>query len=198
MEIHFSDEEDYNSDIESDSLWDEEDIKKGANSSSINKNLTQQSKEEEEENKDDDNKDEEEDKEIEEGDGDGDGEDDDEDEEVDGKEEEEEDGDEEEEAEDEYYPEEDAGEMEEIIVKEEDRITSDVLSKYEMVELISIRATQISKGDKPFTGVGSLRDPISMAKKELYDNRCPLLVKRNIGNNMYEYWNPNHMSKPKI
>ena len=98
----------------------------------------------------------------------------------------------------EYYPEEDAGNKEEIVVKEEDRITSDVLSKYEMVELISIRATQISKGDHPFVEVNGLRDPISMAKKELYENRCPLLVKRHIGNNMYEYWNPNNMSKPKI
>jgi DNA-directed RNA polymerase subunit K/omega len=101
-------------------------------------------------------------------------------------------------AEEEYYPEEDAGDKEEIVIKEENRITSDVLSKYEIVELISIRATQISKGDHPFVDVVGLRDPISMAKKELYDNRCPLLVKRHIGNNMYEYWNPNNMSKPKI
>lgn len=86
----------------------------------------------------------------------------------------------------------------EYIVKEEDRITSDVLSKYEMVELISIRATQISKGDIPFTNIDNLRDPILMSKKELYDNRCPLMVKRHIGNNIYEYWNPNEMSKPKI
>lgn len=86
----------------------------------------------------------------------------------------------------------------EYIVKEEDRITSDSLSKYEMVELISIRATQISKGDVPFTDIENLRDPILMAKKELYDNRSPLMVKRHIGNNIYEYWNPNEMSKPKI
>lgn len=86
----------------------------------------------------------------------------------------------------------------EYIVKEEDRITSDYLSKYEMIELINIRATQISKGDYPFTDVKNLRDPISMAKKEIYDNRCPLLVKRGIGNNKFEVWNPNLMFKPKI
>ena len=86
----------------------------------------------------------------------------------------------------------------EIIVNDEDRITSDVLSKYELIELISIRATQISKGNRVFTDIAGLRDPISMAKKEIFDNQCPLLVKRHIGNNMYEVWNPNEMSKPKI
>lgn len=86
----------------------------------------------------------------------------------------------------------------EIMVNDEDRTTSDVLSKYEIIELISIRATQISKGNRVFTDITGLRDPISMAKKEIYDNQCPLLVKRHIGNNMYEVWNPNEMSKPKI
>jgi DNA-directed RNA polymerase subunit K/omega len=86
----------------------------------------------------------------------------------------------------------------ETIVKDSDRITSEVLSKYEMIELINIRATQISKGDKPFTDVSGLRDPISMAKKEIYDNRCPLLIKRYIGVGLYEVWNPNEMNKPKI
>ncbi len=96
--------------------------------------------------------------------------------------------------------EEDYSEIEttETIVPEEERITSDVLSKYELIELINIRATQISKGNKAFTNVEGLRDPISMAKKEIFDNECPLLIKRHIGNNLYEIWNPNEMSKPKI
>jgi DNA-directed RNA polymerase subunit K/omega len=84
------------------------------------------------------------------------------------------------------------------IVKDEQRITSDVLSKYELVELINIRATQISKGNRVFTDITGLRDPVSMAKKEIYDNQCPLLVKRHLGNNLYEIWNPNEMPKPKI
>ena len=86
----------------------------------------------------------------------------------------------------------------ELIVADEDRITSDVLSKYEIIDLINIRATQISKGVRALTDVTGLRDPISMAKKEIFDNQCPLLVKRHIGNNKFEIWNPNEMSKPKI
>lgn len=86
----------------------------------------------------------------------------------------------------------------EYIIADEDRVTSDVLSKYEIVELINIRATQISKGNRPFTDVKGLRNPNDMAKKEIFDNQCPLLIKRHIGNNKYEIWNPNEMSKPKI
>lgn len=188
MDIHFSDEEDYNSDSES--VWDEEEIKTGGKA--VKKSKQDSEKEEKEDDDNNSNADIEEKEDAEESDAE---EDNDKDGDSDGDEdsEGEENGDE-----DEYYPEEDAGDKEEIIVKEEDRITSDVLSKYEIVELISIRSTQISKGDMPFTDVSGLRDPISMAKKEIYDNRCPLLVKRHIGNNMYEYWNPNNMSKPKI
>jgi len=108
-------------------------------------------------------------------------------------------GDEEEEYEyeekEEEFPE---AEATEIIVADEDRVTSDVLSKYEIIELISIRATQISKGNRVFTDVTGLRDPISMAIKEIFDNQCPLLIKRHIGNNKFEIWNPNEMPKPKI
>jgi len=185
LDIHFSDEEDYNS--ESESVWDEEIVNKSGGKAVKNKEDEEKKEDEEEDNNS--NVDaEEEKKEEEEEDSDYGDEIDDSDDEVNANEDDE----------DEYYPEEDAGDKEEIIVKEEDRITSDVLSKYEIVELISIRSTQISKGDMPFTDVSGLRDPISMAKKEIYDNRCPLLVKRHIGNNMYEYWDPNNMSKPKI
>ncbi len=197
MDIHFSDEEDYNSDLEEMDNWDEDNSKSGANNSNKKKNDKENKNTDEEDDEDELNKEDELDKDV------------DEDEEVNidddedevnmyEDEEDEEDAEGEDDADIEYYPEEDAGDKEEIIVSIDERITSDVLSKYEIVELISIRATQISKGDKPFTDVESLRDPIEMAKKELYDNKCPLLVKRGIGNNMFEYWNPNHMSKPKI
>lgn len=194
MDIHFSDEEDYNSDIDDSNMWDEETEIKGAASKSKEK-IDKDSKEDDADMEEEVDMDDGDEVDIEEGDeADADAEevDMDDGDEGDGDDGDGDDGDVE------YYPEEDGGEMEEIIVAMEDRITSDILSKYEIVELISIRATQISKGDKPFTDVESLRDPIAMAKKELYDNRCPLLVKRGVGNNMYEYWNPNYMSKPKI
>lgn len=194
MDIHFSDEEDYNSDIDDSNMWDEETEIKGAASKSKEK-IDKDSKEDDADMDEEVDADMDEEVDMEEGDIDETEDADVDADEVDIDDEEADEGDD---GDIEYYPEEDGGEMEEIIVAMEDRITSDILSKYEIVELISIRATQISKGDKPFTDVESLRDPIAMAKKELYDNRCPLLVKRGVGNNMYEYWNPNYMSKPKI
>ena len=86
----------------------------------------------------------------------------------------------------------------EIIVKSENRITSSILSIYEFIELISIRASQISNGSDVFTDINDMSDPIEMAKKELIDNRCPLYVKRYIGLNKYELWSPNVMCKPKL
>lgn len=86
----------------------------------------------------------------------------------------------------------------EIIVKPENRITSNIISMYEYIELISIRATQISNGSFIFTSVKGINDPLEMAKKEVLDNRCPLYIKRHIGMNKYELWSPNVMSKPKM
>lgn len=86
----------------------------------------------------------------------------------------------------------------EIIVKSENRITSNILSIYEFIELISVRSSQITNGSYVFTDINGLSDPIEMAKKELLDNKCPLYVKRYIGLNKYELWSPNVMSKPKL
>jgi DNA-directed RNA polymerase subunit K/omega len=86
----------------------------------------------------------------------------------------------------------------EYIVKSEDKITSNILTIYEMTELISIRATQISNGSYIFTDISGINDPMEMAKKEIIDNRCPLYVKRYIGLSKYELWSPNLMIKPKI
>lgn len=210
MNIHFSEEEDYNSDVSEDLDFYEEDKIGSAeiNNDKKNNKLVKKSKNAEDEEEKDDDEIDETSSVISEEDGKDDGDDGD-----DG-----EDGDDDINdnvsinSDDEYGGDDGIDEEEidleedvynedtefEYIVKEEDRITSDALSKYEMVELISIRATQISKGDIPFTNIDNLRDPILMSKKELYDNRCPLMVKRHIGNNIYEYWNPNEMSKPKI
>lgn len=86
----------------------------------------------------------------------------------------------------------------EVIVKSENRITSNILSIYEFIELISVRSSQITNGSYVFTDINGLSDPIEMAKKELLDNKCPLYVKRYIGLNKYELWSPNVMSKPKL
>lgn len=84
------------------------------------------------------------------------------------------------------------------IIKSDDKITSNILTIYEMTELIGIRATQISQGAPVFVDIEFISDPIEMAKKEIINNRCPLYIKRYIGLDRYELWDPNIMIKPKI
>ena len=84
------------------------------------------------------------------------------------------------------------------IMKSDERITSNILTIYEIVELIGIRSTQITQGAPVFTDVKNIINPSEIAKKEIFDNRCPLYVKRHIGLDKYELWDPNTMIKPKI
>lgn len=100
----------------------------------------------------------------------------------------------------------------ELIVSSESRITSNTLTIYEMTELISVRAQQISQGSYVFVpDIEGINDPIEIAKLELLNNKSPLYIKREIGitknkdsKNQNEYikkvelWNPNEMNKLKI
>ena len=86
----------------------------------------------------------------------------------------------------------------EFIVNSDEKKTSNILTTYELVELMNIRGTHISNGSYVFTDVRGLTNPIEMAKKEIMDNMCPLYIKRYIGLGRYELWSPNIMSKPKI
>lgn len=85
-----------------------------------------------------------------------------------------------------------------FIVQSDDKITSNILTIYELVELVSIRGSQIANGSYVFTDITGITEPTEMAKKEIMDNKCPLYVKRHIGLDRYELWSPNLMSKPKI
>jgi DNA-directed RNA polymerase subunit K/omega len=84
------------------------------------------------------------------------------------------------------------------ILKSDECITSNILTIYEIVELIGIRSTQIAQGSPVFTDIKNITNSTEMAKKEIMDNRCPLYIKRHIGLDKYELWDPNVMIKPKI
>jgi DNA-directed RNA polymerase subunit K/omega len=86
-------------------------------------------------------------------------------------------------------------ELIETFVNPESRITSEYMSRYEFVKIVGIRATQISQGSIVFTDIGNLTNPIDMATKEVYDNKCPLMVKRYIGLNKYELWSARELIK---
>jgi len=92
----------------------------------------------------------------------------------------------------------------EIIVPNEQRMTSQLLSLFEMTELINIRSRQIST-----TGISMIKsesdEAIKIAQQELMQRRCPLMLKRQRGRqkingklyNIFELWDPNKMTFPK-
>lgn len=78
----------------------------------------------------------------------------------------------------------------------EDRITSEVMTKFEYAEIVSIRAKQIENGGDSYTDIGDLTDPIAIAKKEILDKRCPLDIRRMITDRIAERWHVNEMVVP--
>lgn len=68
-------------------------------------------------------------------------------------------------------------------------ISSIYLSKYEKAKIIGLRAQQIASGSKPFIKVPKgISSVIDIAEKELEERKIPFIIKRNIGNDTYEYW----------
>lgn len=89
-----------------------------------------------------------------------------------------------------------------IVVPDDERTTSQQIQRYEMVEAIGIRATQIEQGAPVLTDVEGLTDPITMAKKEFFDRRNPLTLTRSKINNrqqrfkLVEEWKVREMTFP--
>jgi DNA-directed RNA polymerase subunit K/omega len=82
------------------------------------------------------------------------------------------------------------------IVDPKDFVCSDVLSCFEYAEIIGTRATQLNAGGKIYVEYGNLEDSDMIAKWELYNRKCPLDIKREVGDDHVEIWNPNTMILP--
>jgi DNA-directed RNA polymerase subunit K/omega len=83
-----------------------------------------------------------------------------------------------------------------VIIDNKNRRTSDIMSKFEMTEIISHRAQQINNGGRCFTDTGDIIDPIAKARKELYDKKCPLSIFRYITDDICEVWTANELAIP--
>jgi DNA-directed RNA polymerase subunit K/omega len=83
-----------------------------------------------------------------------------------------------------------------IIVHPSEHQLSDVISKFEYTDLIGTRATQIANESRIYVDPGNLIDSIDIAKKELYERRCPLFIKRELDHERIELWDPNTMIVP--
>lgn len=69
-------------------------------------------------------------------------------------------------------------------------ITNNILSKYERVKILGIRAEQLQRGAKPLVDVSKMREtsPINIAKKELEEKKLPFIISRSLPNGVTEYW----------
>ena len=80
-----------------------------------------------------------------------------------------------------------------VYVNPDNFVTSDAISNFEAVSIISQRAEDIANGSKVFTDVSGISCPIKQATKELLDKKCPLKISRKVGKNKFELWDVNKM-----
>jgi len=93
-----------------------------------------------------------------------------------------------------------------MVVRDEDRRTSQLMSTFEAAEVTSIRATQISQGEPCFVDVSDLTDPLLMAKREFMMRASPLVLRREVGDRInrrtnkkekwIEFWCVREMTYP--
>ncbi len=86
-----------------------------------------------------------------------------------------------------------------IYVHPNNRVTSEIMTKFEYCDIISQRAKQIENDLKglAFSDTKGLSDPLDMAKKELMDKQCPLDIERQVGI-YFELWHANEMTIPNF
>ena len=83
-----------------------------------------------------------------------------------------------------------------IVVPNNYRRTSEVITKFEYTDVTSNRAKQIENGSPIFTDIKGESDPIKMAELEIRMKRCPLSIRRMISHNICEIWDVNDMIIP--
>ena len=75
---------------------------------------------------------------------------------------------------------------------EEKKISKPIMTKYELNQIISQRATMIAHGSPPFVkidfNIKSNFELRSIAIKELLEGKLPFIIKRPLPNNKYELY----------
>ena len=67
-------------------------------------------------------------------------------------------------------------------------ITQPIMTKYEYTLCLGIRAEQIARGSEPLIKLSAdLNTPVLIAKEEIKQRKCPLIIEKKYGNNK-EYW----------
>ena len=71
----------------------------------------------------------------------------------------------------------------------DEKISQPYLTKYEYAKIIGIAAQQIESGRKPLVKPpASFRHPIEIAEYELKKKKTPIIIKRKLPNDVFEYF----------
>lgn len=79
------------------------------------------------------------------------------------------------------------------IVPKNKRRTSEVITQFELTDVISNRAKHIENGSPVYTPIGDESDPLIMAEMEIKMKKCPLSIRRMLTSNIAEIWEVNEM-----
>lgn len=68
--------------------------------------------------------------------------------------------------------------------------TNNILSKYEKVKIIGLRAEQLQRGATPYIEISTTKpfNACEIAKKELHANKIPFMISRKLPDGKIEYW----------
>ena len=83
-------------------------------------------------------------------------------------------------------------------ISKEDRISSNRLSKYEMVRILGERIKQLTLGAKPLIKNFQTLSYDSIAEEELKRNMIPFKIKRPLPNGKYEIWTLDELQKDHL
>jgi len=66
--------------------------------------------------------------------------------------------------------------------------TNAILTKYEKTKLLGLRVTQLNNNAKPYFSANENMSNIEIANREIELKLIPLIIKRPLSNNKFEYW----------
>lgn len=74
------------------------------------------------------------------------------------------------------------------IIIDEFHKTTPILTKYEKTKLLGIRVVQLNNNARPYINANENMSNIEIALKEIELKKLPLIIKRPLSNNKFEYW----------
>jgi DNA-directed RNA polymerase I, II, and III subunit RPABC2 len=85
-----------------------------------------------------------------------------------------------------------------MVIKPENRTTSERLSNFECARVLGERARHIDNGATPYIDTSNFTSSLEIAYTELVQKRIPMAVIRYVGHNSVEIWRLRDMIIPKL